>query len=234
MKPARFFSTRAIFAVVALAGGLVAVAQPASAAPQPKTTICHHTSSETNPFVEVTVADKSLAKHALHGDAIPAPATGCDDICPNIPGHQLEVPAGLVLDANGDCVPIDVCPNLPGDQAEVPDGYIVDANGDCVPEPQPCNETTVSGGEGITVTNHELGQTGGSFQFDYDTVIQPDQITIRYEGNIIFDVGPIGTGGTVTTTVNYGPGTSTQIEITVDGVEAGTVWSYTVHCPTNT
>ena len=101
------------------------------------------------------------------------------------------------------------------------------------PNTQPCNAATVSGGQGITVTNHELGQNGGTFQFDYDTVIQPDEITIRYEGNIIFHDGPVGTNGNVTVFIPFGPGTSTQIEITVNGVEAGTVWSYLVHCPTN-
>ena len=35
---------------------------------------------------------------------------GCGDKCPNIDGHQVLVPTGLFVDANGNCVPIDVCP----------------------------------------------------------------------------------------------------------------------------
>lgn len=42
-----------------------------------KTTICHHTSSETNPWVRITVSDSSLKAHRKHGDVIPAPASGC-------------------------------------------------------------------------------------------------------------------------------------------------------------
>jgi ABC-type sugar transport system substrate-binding protein len=42
-----------------------------------KTTICHHTSSETNPWVRIRVSNSSLKAHAKHGDLIPAPAEGC-------------------------------------------------------------------------------------------------------------------------------------------------------------
>ncbi len=98
--------------------------------------------------------------------------------------------------------------------------------------PQSCNTSTTSGGDGTTVTNHELGQAGPtSFRFDYETFSQPDRITIRYQGTTVFDVGPVGTNGTVTTTVNLPAGTSTQIEVTVIGGGAGTAWNYTVFCP---
>ncbi|HEX7277341.1 MAG TPA: hypothetical protein VF244_08200 [Acidimicrobiales bacterium] len=229
------------FAALGTSLGLVSLgfpAQPAAAAPPQKVTICHATGSATNPYQEITVSQTALAAHASHqagADVIPAPPTGCAiDLCLNIAGLQLAIPAGLVRNAAGDCVPPDVCPNLPGDQATLPAGYIFDANGNCVPEPVPCNTSTNSGGFGLTVTNHELGAAGPQvFQFDYDTVFQPDHIVMRYEGNIIFDTGgPVGTNGTVTVFVNVPAGTSTQIEVTVDGVEQGTVWSYTVYCPT--
>jgi hypothetical protein len=42
-----------------------------------KTTICHHTSSATNPWVKIRVSNSSLKAHARHGDLIPAPASGC-------------------------------------------------------------------------------------------------------------------------------------------------------------
>ena len=51
-----------------------------------------------------------------------------EDVCPNIDGVQSEVPPGMEVDENGDCVvvapPEDVCPDIPGDQtdpAECPD-----------------------------------------------------------------------------------------------------------------
>lgn len=227
-------STR-VFALIAICFGMlgVAAAQEASAAPAPKVTICHATNSAKNPYNLITVSQNAIPAHEVHQggrDGIPAPAQGCGDICPNVPGHQLQVPDGLVVDANGDCVPADVCPNLPDNQAEVPDGYILDANGNCIPEPQPCNSATLSGGEGTTVTVHELGQNSGTFQFDYETYSVEDQIIIKYEGNEIFNVGPVGTNGVVSTNINYGPGTSTQIEVTVIG-PFGTAWDYTVNCP---
>jgi hypothetical protein len=227
-------NTRALAALFGSVGLLV-LAAPALAAPAPTVTICHVTDSATNPFVKITVSANSLSAHAAHGDVIPAPATGCDtDLCPNIAGFQVVVPAGLVINAAGDCVPPDVCPNIAGDQATVPQGYIIDASGNCVPEPQPCNATTVAGGEGTTVTLHELGQAGPlTFQFDYDTQIVPDEITITYEGNVVFHDGPIGTNGTVSVAVNLPAGTSTQVEVTVTG-PSGTAWSYVVNCPTTT
>ena len=257
-KAGRFTRAGLALAMISL-GSSGTLSQSALAAPAPKVAICHLTTSLTNPYVLIEVAQSGLADHQSHGDVIPAPPDGCADKCPNIAGVQVLVPAGLVKDASGNCVPKDVCPNLPGDQPTVPAGFhldlqgncvpndvcpniagdqptgpvglLIDTQGNCVPIPQPCINATLSGGQGITVTNHELGQTGGTFQFEYNTLIQPDRITIRYEGIVIFDVGPIGTGGTVSTMVNYGPGTSTQIEITVDGLQAGTVWNYVVHCP---
>ena len=45
-----------------------------------KTTICHATHSETNPYVTITVDDHALTAHRNHQDGediIPAPAGGC-------------------------------------------------------------------------------------------------------------------------------------------------------------
>lgn len=232
--------TRAAIAALLMTLVMVGLPASASAAPPQKVTICHATGSSTNPYNEITVSEKALDAHRAHQDGqdiIPAPPTGCEtDLCPNIPDLQLVVPSGLVVDAAGNCVPADVCPNIPGDQAEVPEGFIVDAEGDCVPEPQPCNTSTVSGGQGTTVTSHELGEAGPlTFQFDYNTVFQPDRLTIRYEGNVVFDtMVPVSTSDMVVTEfVNLPAGTSTQVEVTVEGPEPGTVWEYTVHCPTS-
>ena len=46
-----------------------------------KTTICHSTGSETNPYVQITVSNNALKAHARHhdgADIIPAPTGGCE------------------------------------------------------------------------------------------------------------------------------------------------------------
>ncbi len=99
------------------------------------------------------------------------------------------------------------------------------------PPPTQCNTSTLSGGEGTTVTVHELGQTSGTFNFSYNTYSVPDEIVIRYEGNIVYQTGgPVSVTG-VTVPVSFGPGASTTVTVTVIG-PAGTVWDYIVNCPT--
>jgi hypothetical protein len=185
-------------------GSLALLAQPAAAKPAPKVAICHHTSSATNPFVLINVSSNAIPAHEQHGDTIPAPAQGCGDVCPNIPGAQPAVPAGMVIDPAGNCVPA----------------------------PQPCNEQTNSGGEGTTVNTYEMGAFSGTFVFDYETYTIPDDITIRYAGNVIFSTGgPVSTNGLgATASVSFGPGIFTTVEVTVVG-PSGTAWDYTVHCP---
>jgi hypothetical protein len=51
--------------------------------PPGKTTICHHTGSETNPYVEITVANPAVENgHSHHGDIVPAPSGGCEGSSP--------------------------------------------------------------------------------------------------------------------------------------------------------
>ena len=73
-------------AIAALAGVLaltgLATAQAAKSPPPKKgakkTTICHRTSSDKNPYVRITVSERALKAHMRHdGDIIPAPAGGC-------------------------------------------------------------------------------------------------------------------------------------------------------------
>lgn len=99
----------------------------------------------------------------------------------------------------------------------------------------PCNTATQSGGQGVTTTVHELGTAGPtSFLFEWETLNQPDQLEVFYEGNLIYDTGLVGDNineGTGSDTVSVPAGTSTQITVVVTGPEAGTAWSYVVNCP---
>jgi hypothetical protein len=61
-------------ATVAVVGGVAPMAFAASGGvkgPEPKVTFCHHTSSETNPYVTITTARVALLNgHLRHGDAL--------------------------------------------------------------------------------------------------------------------------------------------------------------------
>ena len=175
---------RAAFAALIIGLGPVALAlgAPASAAPAGKTTICHATGSEKNPYVRITLSNDALAAHYVHQDGrdlVPAPET-----CPatTVP------PPG-----------VDVCPNLPGDQAVVPDQFVRDAAGNCVPEPDllyiPCvvsdgvtqNETTVTGTSGDDTIDCSAASPGktinGLAGNDTITATQFDDLVTGGEGN---------------------------------------------------
>jgi hypothetical protein len=84
----------------------------------------------------------------------------------------------------------------------------------------------------VTTTNHELNAAAGTFNFQYETYSIPDQIDVYYEGVIVFTTGvPVGENKTVQ--ITYGPGTDTTVRVVVTG-PSGTLWNYTVFCPTAT
>ncbi|MBN2305398.1 MAG: PD40 domain-containing protein, partial [Anaerolineae bacterium] len=88
-------------------------------------------------------------------------------VCENLEGTQEDVPDGMIVDENGNCVepppppppPDDVCVNLEGMQEDVPDGMVVDENGNCVEPPEvaelppQCNLTTETGKDGFPVVD---------------------------------------------------------------------------------
>ncbi len=114
--------------------------------------------------------------------------------------------------------------------------------------PQPCNAATQSGGDGVTTTVHSLGVAGPtSFLLEFDALNQPDRFVVYYEGVQIHDTGWRGNSGWTdpdgnpitptgpglgSATVAVPAGTSTDVTVVVTGQGAGTVWDYTVNCPT--
>lgn len=108
---------------------------------------------------------------------------------------------------------------------------------DPAPPPQPCDATTQSGGPGITVTVHELGDAGPlSFLFEWEAFFVPDQFEVLYEGVVVFDTGVVGDAvgeGSGSMAVLLPAGTSTQVTVRVTG-PVGTLWEYKVNCPPTT
>jgi autotransporter-associated beta strand protein len=88
---------------------------------------------------------------------------------------------------------------------------------------------TASGGAEEQAFVIDTGSTAGRILIDYDFYFVPDQLRVYYPpraqgGALIFDSGVINGNGTFT--INYGPGTSTFIEIVMNegGQDPGTVW----------
>ena len=103
------------------------------------------------------------------------------------------------------------------------------------PKIQQCNQSTKSGGQGVTETKHILGRTGPtSFTLAYDTRIQPDKIDVYYQGRLIRSTGYVGdriNKGKGSVVVDVPPGIANYVTVKVTGPESGTVWDYTVNCP---
>jgi len=95
----------------------------------------------------------------------------------------------------------------------------------------PCNEQTTAGSNSPETHSIYLGQTSGSFIFEYDTYSVPDRIQVIYEGRVLFDTGCVGKNESVSISFS---GHSDVITIKVTPNCNGTTstgWEFTVHCP---
>lgn len=96
---------------------------------------------------------------------------------------------------------------------------------------------SASGGAAPDTNVVDTGVTSGSLTVDYNFFCVPDRMTVYYEGNLILDTGYINNGCPAASsvpgrfTVNYGPGTSTQVVFVMNesgNTNATTQWEYTV------
>ncbi|KAL3761160.1 hypothetical protein ACHAWU_000255 [Discostella pseudostelligera] len=93
-----------------------------------------------------------------------------------------------------------------------------------------CPSTQQSGGQGTTVLKIDMGKTSGTFHLRYNMYEEPDWLTIDYEDEFIFNTG--GTvSGEFSTDVDFGPGSSTIITVTILAADEGTAWDVEVACP---
>jgi hypothetical protein len=99
----------------------------------------------------------------------------------------------------------------------------------------PCDAKEVAGGNQPDTRTINLGKPAGSFDFAYTTYDVPDQIIVRYEGNVKFDSTCVSTGITTRHVPITYSGSSTVIQVEVlpncKGGNTSTVWDYTVNCP---
>lgn len=106
----------------------------------------------------------------------------------------------------------------------------------CTPPPPPppvvpCDQSTMSGGSGVTVTMHELGSKPGVVHIDYNMYGMPDRLDAYYK-----DVLVASTNGLVSNTgrltFNYAPVDGVnEIKVILTGNTNSTGWDYVVNCP---
>lgn len=211
-----------VLAVVALVGLAIACApnSPTNEPPDP----C--ASAGAGAAIKAANNCQPPCLSADSGSAAINAANNCQPPCPSANAGQ----AGLLANSGSNC-PSPTTPTTP-----------------TVP-PQQCNTGTQSGGAGVTTTGHGLGTAGPtSFLFEFDAFSQPDHFEVYYEGALIYDTGWRGSAGTWTgpdgnpiviagpgagsATVAVPAGSATSITVVVTGQGSGTVWDYTVNCPT--
>jgi len=128
--------TFTLIGVSIIAASLSLAGATAANASQQKTVICHATSSESNPWVQIEVANPSLKAHAKHGDLIPAPVEGCPvpAVVPpvDVPGDPVDPPVDVPVDPIDPVDPVD-----PVDPIDPPTEEPVDPPVDVPEEPTP-------------------------------------------------------------------------------------------------
>jgi len=94
-----------------------------------------------------------------------------------------------------------------------------------------CSATQTAGGDTADTRQVELGKTSGTFNFQYQTYTQKDQLKLTYGGSLLYDTGCVGENKTVPITYS---GSSSMVTVEVIpncAGGSGTLWNYTVHCP---
>lgn len=96
-----------------------------------------------------------------------------------------------------------------------------------------CNDQQQAGANTPEVHTIDLGQSFGTFIFDYETFTAKDQIIITNGGQTIFNTGCVGERKSVQLNLSgFSPTISVRVNPNCDG-GSSTQWNFTVHCPNN-
>ena len=158
--------------------------------------------------------------------------TGCVPI-PRKPtvdwGNIINMTVGIMNAVNGNT------------QGIMPPGYNPGTGGQGLPQSmQPpvrhqsnCNDQQQAGGDPPEEHTIDLGQSYGSFMFDYNTVSQKDQIIVTNGGMTIFNSGCVGKSESIRLQLKgYSPTITVRVNPNCEG-GFGTQWYFTVYCPDN-
>lgn len=121
------------------------------------------------------------------------------------------------------------------EETEVVDSTIPDFTGSPV-KVENCDDTSLAGHDTPETRKINMGQTSGTFTFEYTTYTLKDRMLVYSGSTELFDTGCICTSCTPdtpdSTRITYSG--SSQITVYVDpNCEggSGTAWNFTVYCP---
>lgn len=138
------------------------------------------------------------------------------------------------------CISFEKTDKVIKDHTEVYDGNNPDAENIII---SPCDVQTVSGGHGVTKTQHTLGQKPGKVELIYDMNNIPDKLEVFYQGKLIistFEVngnsngfvgGDLPSGNTATLRFNFAKDRDDYVTVVVTGSNEDTAWEYLISCP---
>lgn len=96
-----------------------------------------------------------------------------------------------------------------------------------------CNDVRKAGGDRPEQHNIDIGRSGKTFRFDYQTHSQEDMVIVSQGGQVLFNSGCVGTGTTKSIILkkkSYRPQVTVDIRPNCKG-GSGTAWEFKVHCP---
>ena len=126
-----------------------------------------------------------------------------------------------------------VNPNNQGLVPSVPGGSITGMPQQATHKQSNCNDQQQAGANAPEVHTIDLGQSYGSFVFDFETFDEEDQIIISNGGVKIFDTGCVGQNNSVQLNLRgFSPTITVRVNPNCNG-GTSTQWNFTVHCPDN-